>query len=232
MARSLDQIISELQSTYDPQVATLRQRQEAIPGQVASEEAGLQAKQGQAFDDITNGARRRGLGFSGIPLAEQARYTSTEFLPAVARLHQSGQEQATSLEDMINQVLERRNTTAQQLYQGDLDRDQQQRQFEQQLAAQRQAQAAAQATYGSLGGSNAPAAPTVSPEQQAAYNIEQGLKRAAGDNGELYTQTANQLRTKARTGDQDAIYKLKLLAQFRQTATGIYPKGLFAGVRM
>lgn len=147
--KTLDQVLSELQGTYQPQVDTLRQRQSAIPGQIAEEEKGLQAKQEQAFGDILGGARRRGLGFSGIPLSEQARYTSTEFLPAVARLRQSGQERAIGLEDAINQIFERRNTLAQQLvgqsYQQDLAERQfaeQQRQFNEQLAAQRRSAAA------------------------------------------------------------------------------------------
>lgn len=110
--RSLDQIISELNSVYEPQINLLRQQQSAIPGQIVEEEKGLQAKQTQAFDDILGGARRRGLGFSGIPLSEQARYTSTEFLPAMARLRQTGREQANSLEQAILGIQERRQNTA------------------------------------------------------------------------------------------------------------------------
>lgn len=123
MARSLDQILSELNSVYNPQISSVRKRQSMIPGQIKSEEAGLQAKQGQAFNDILGGARQRGLGFSGIPLAEQAKYTSTEFLPAMARLRQTGREQAMGLEDAILGIQERRGTMAQQIRQQELDRD-------------------------------------------------------------------------------------------------------------
>lgn len=136
MARSLQDIISELGSVYDPQVSSLRQRQELIPGQVKTEEEGLQARQSQAFDTILSGARGRGLGFSGIPLSEQARYTSTEFLPALARLRQSASERAMSLEDAILGIQERRNTLGQQIYQQEQDREEQRRQFNEQLAAQ------------------------------------------------------------------------------------------------
>lgn len=158
MASTLEQIIAELNPTYEPQVNTIRQRQAAIPGMIAQEEKGLQAKQENAFGDILNGARRRGLGFSGIPLGEQAKYTSTEFLPALARLRQSGQEQATSLEDAINQIYERRNTLAQQLRQGGLDREEQQRQFnlnyqlQQQQAADARRAASASMAQPTLGG--------------------------------------------------------------------------------
>lgn len=138
MARTLSQIIAELKPTYAPQEKALRERQALIPQQIAEEEKGLQAKQTQAFGDIVSGARRRGLGFSGIPLSEQAQYTSTEFLPALARLRGQGREQALSLEEAILGIGERRNTLAQQLRQGELDRAEQQRQFNKNLQLQRE----------------------------------------------------------------------------------------------
>jgi len=112
--RSLDQILAELGTVYNPQIKSLQTRMSDIPGQIKAEQAGLQAKQEQAFGDILSGARRRGTGvaFGGIPLAEQAKYTATEFLPAQARLQQSGREQAMTLQDAINQIQERRQSTA------------------------------------------------------------------------------------------------------------------------
>ena len=141
-ARTLDQIITSLNSTYDPQIKSLKERASLIPQQIAEEEKGLQAKQTQAFGDILGGARRRGLGFSGIPLGEQAQYTATEYLPALARLRQTGHEQALSLEDAILGVNERRNSLAQQLYQQEQDREFQRQQAE----ANRRAQLAAAAS--------------------------------------------------------------------------------------
>lgn len=160
--RSLDAIISELNGTYQPQIDSIRQRQSMIPGAIQAEEQGLQAQQGQAFDDIMGGARRRGMGFSGIPLQEQAKYTSTQFLPAMARLRQSGREQAMSLEDAILGINERRNTSALGIRQNEQQMAEQQRQFnashalqQQQLAAQQRAASASAyrpaATIGSLG---------------------------------------------------------------------------------
>ncbi len=158
--RSLAQILSELDSTYNPQVDSLRQRQAAIPGAVASDEQGLQAKQETAFGDIVNGARRRGMGFSGIPLAEQAKYTATDYLPAVAKLRQSGREQAMSLEDAILGVHERKNTQGQGIYQYEQSLAEQKRQFDEtkrmqeasQAAAQRAAAAQASPTFGGMPG--------------------------------------------------------------------------------
>lgn len=149
--RTLQQILSELNRATNPQVASLRQRQSLIPQQIASEEQGLQAKQTQAFGDILSGFRQRGLGFSGIPGAEQAKYTSTEFLPALARLRQTGQENARSLEDAILGIRAQNMQSAQGLRQADLDRAQQWRIAKLQDAAARRAAAAANAVP-SLGG--------------------------------------------------------------------------------
>lgn len=110
--RSLDQVLAELSPIYDPQVNAIRSRQAEIPGQMQAEEAGLDAKKNVAFDSILGGARQRGIGFSGIPLGEQAKYTATDYLPAVARLRTQGREQARSLEDAIMGINERKNTAA------------------------------------------------------------------------------------------------------------------------
>lgn len=142
MARTLDQIIAEIGSPYQSQINTLQERAASLPEQIKAEEAGLAAKQNEAFGNILSGARQRGLGFSGIPLGEQARYTATEYLPSLARLRQSGREQAMSLQDAIANVQIQRNQYAQTLRQAELDREQQQAQFERELAARRAAQAA------------------------------------------------------------------------------------------
>lgn len=157
MAQTLQQIVAELNPTFNPQVKSLQQRASLIPGQIQTEEAGLRAQQEQAFGNILNGARRRGLGFSGIPISEQAQYTSTEFLPALARLRQSGTEQRMSLQDAINSIYERRDTLAQQIRNSQLDRD----------ASARAASAAA--------------APTLAIQQQLAQSQE----RQAALNAEI-----------------------------------------------
>jgi hypothetical protein len=135
--KTYQQIYDELGSVYNPQVDLVRQRQNAIPGQMAAEEQGLQAKQTQAYGDIVDGARRRGLGFSGIPLQEQAKYSATEYMPALARLHQSGQEQATSLEEAILGIQEKRSQQAQGNYQYETTLAENRRQFDEQQAMAR-----------------------------------------------------------------------------------------------
>lgn len=152
---TLDQILSELDNSagFGGQINNLRAKQAEIPNQIQAEEQGLQARQTQAFDSILGGARQRGLGFSGIPLQEQAKYTSTEFLPALARLKQSGREQQMGLEDAILQTQERRRAMGQSIYDNDQQRvmqerqfAEQQRQFNEQLAMQKRAQASSAAS--------------------------------------------------------------------------------------
>lgn len=141
MARTLDQIIKEIGSPYGRQIKNLKQRAADIPGQIKAEQAGLEATQKEAFGEILGGARRRGIGFSGIPLGEQAQYTATQFLPAVARLKQTGREQAMSLQDAISGIQQQRNQYAQSLRQAELNREEAARQ----AAATRAAAASAAA---------------------------------------------------------------------------------------
>lgn len=173
--RTLDQILGELNTVYEPQINSLRKQQSMIPQSIASETQGLQAKQGEAFDSILGGARQRGLGFSGIPLQEQAKYTSTEFLPALARLQQGGRQQAMSLEDAILGINERRQNSALGQRQYEQQRYDQQQQFERQLAESRRAAAAqAQQAQMTLG---------LQKQQQAQFDNRPSLASIFGMGG-------------------------------------------------
>jgi hypothetical protein len=206
--RTLDQIMAELAPTYNPQIQTIRQRQSLIPQQIQAEEQGLQAKQGEAFENIVSGARRRGLGFSGIPLAEQARYTATDYLPALARLRQTGQEQALSLEEALLGIQERQGTMAQQIRQQELDR----LQAFQEAEANRRAAAAA-AFRPSLGGGAKPTAAPAQGIRESAYLEVQQRVASSGDRDLIsdYNATAES----ARRGNQRDQIKLEVYRQAR-----------------
>lgn len=163
MASTLSQIIGSLNKTYKPQVQAVRQQQALIPQSVANEEQALQGKQTQAFDQILGGARQRGLGFSGIPLQEQAKYTSTEFLPALARLRQQGNEQKLSLEQAILGINERRDTLGRSLYEQQQAAREARRQFNLNYQLQKQAQADARAASARGGGGGGGFSPTLGP---------------------------------------------------------------------
>jgi hypothetical protein len=169
MARTLEQIVAELNPTFQPQVQSLQNRAAELPGQIKSEQAGLKAKQGEAFDSILGGARQRGLGFSGIPLGEQAKYSATEYLPALARLQQSGRDQAMSLQDAILGINERRDTQAQQIYQTEQNRAESARQ-----ASAAQAAQASFGNFGNFGGDSTQGAdtkPKINRSANGGYNF-------------------------------------------------------------
>lgn len=103
MAQALSDIISSLDAGYAPSRALIQQQIDALPAQQDAQQQGLQAQASQSYDDITNAARDKGIGFSGIPISEQAKYNATTFLPAVANLKTSTNNQKTSLLDALNQ---------------------------------------------------------------------------------------------------------------------------------
>lgn len=144
MAQNLDQIIQQLQGTYQPEIDSVQKQQAAMPGQQQAAEAGLTAQKDQGFTDILNQARSRGTGvaFGGIPLQEQSKYLSTTYLPAVANLKSSYNQQATSLQDAINSIYEKRNNQALGIQQFQQQQEEAARQFNENLVYQREQLAA------------------------------------------------------------------------------------------
>lgn len=233
--KSVEQINKELGSIYDPQVQSIQQRKALIPQQLQAEESGLQAKQTQAYDEILGGARRRGLGFSGIPLGEQAKYNSTEYMPALARLRQGAREQEMSLADAIMKINQDRFGMANQLQRYSVEDDRWERQFaedrrryEQQLAeARRSAAAAARGSGGfSLGGGGfgaggqTGAAPAKNdPYAEKAWH---NIMNVFGGTNDLTQVNPDALRSdyfatarSAQRGNKIDLMKLKLYRQAR-----------------
>lgn len=145
MARALDQILSELNSVYDPQRQNINKQISALDPAQQAEQQGLEAAKNDAFSQITDQANRRGLFYSGIPIKEQQQYTGANFLPAVANLHSRYAQQRFSLQDALNKVQSDQYNQAYGIRQGELN-------SEAQMAA---ARAAARAAAGG-GGSASP----------------------------------------------------------------------------
>lgn len=90
MPRALSDIMTELDSTYNP----LRNRSQevyqkgldATNPQESADLGGLEIAKNNAFESINTGANRRGMFFSGIPLAEQSKYVGENYLPSIAGL--------------------------------------------------------------------------------------------------------------------------------------------------
>lgn len=90
MARALSEILTELDTTYNPlkskQQEIYQQGVSSLEPQETADVAGLEQAKQDSFNQITTGANRRGLFYSGIPIAEQARYVGQTYLPSVANL--------------------------------------------------------------------------------------------------------------------------------------------------
>lgn len=84
VVQSLASIIADLDPAYAPQRALFEQQKSLLPGQKEASIKGLEASKLNSFRDINTGANSKGMAFSGIPAAEQARYLGEKYLPAVA----------------------------------------------------------------------------------------------------------------------------------------------------
>lgn len=179
--RTLEQIISQLAPAYDPQVQSIQSQQAALPAYQQAQAAGLSASKDNAFSDILGGARERGIGFSGIPLAEQAKYTASTYLPAVSAMEQQFSDRNFSLADAINGLNQDKYKTANSIYtteQGNY----------QQYLAQQQAAAAARAGY-NLGNGNQG---NGGPPPPTATGAPAPVMAKKSDGGYAFTDSAGQ----------------------------------------
>lgn len=154
MAQQIDDILKELDAGYNPQRQAINNQIAQLQPQADAQIQGLKTQQQNAFTDITNGARDRGMGFSGIPIDEQAKYTGGTFLPAVANVQSSLNNSKNSLTDALNNVNLDQRKSAYGIRDGQLTREEAARQADAQLAAQKAAAAAQTSAYSNLlGGS-------------------------------------------------------------------------------
>lgn len=123
MARTAKQIRQELALNDKPAESLLRKQIGQTRQRFQGEKKGLLAQKDRAFGDILSGAKGRGLKFSGIPLEEQAEFTATEFLPALARLSGQRQDRVGELQGSLADIVRQRGLSAQGLRQQELDRD-------------------------------------------------------------------------------------------------------------
>jgi hypothetical protein len=150
MAQDLNAIISELDAAYNPSRQTINDRINGLQGAESADIAGLEGQKVQAFDDITNGARSKGMGFSGIPIQEQAKYSASSFLPAVAKVKQSYNEGRNSLVDALNNMNIDQRKTAMSIRETQQNRDFEAQQAALARQAQERASAAANASSGAM----------------------------------------------------------------------------------
>lgn len=152
MARTLDQVLAEISPQFTASENILKARLGAIPGETESGIAAADARLLQANDNILTGARRRGIGFSGIPIGEQAQYAATDYAPAVANLKSAGLNKELGLQETLATLGREKRSQAQSIYEGDLNRDFQERQFQESVRQFNEQQATARAASAGAGG--------------------------------------------------------------------------------
>lgn len=163
MANSLDQILSQLDTVYNPVRDTYNNQISGLAPAQQADQAGLDATKTNAFNDITTQANRRGVAFGGIPLGEQASYLGSNYLPAVANLK--------------NTYLSKKNTLEQAIAQSQLD----ERLKAYDIYNTQQANAANAAgsglSFGGAGGSTPPASGggPAAPSQYAVQRADKGF---------------------------------------------------------
>lgn len=136
--RSFDQILSDVTAQSDPQRQVVLGQIADLPNQQAAQTSALGAQKDQAYQDITSQAQQRGLGFSGIPLGEQAKYNATTYAPALANLATSFNNQKGTLESALAGIGQNDYSNANTVYGQEQSLAEQQREFDATQALQKQ----------------------------------------------------------------------------------------------
>lgn len=84
--RDLQALIAEQSKSIAPQLGLIDESIQANDNSGQAQQQGLQAQQKQSFGDIEQAAQNKGMYFSGFSPDQQAKYTSTTYLPALAQL--------------------------------------------------------------------------------------------------------------------------------------------------
>lgn len=84
--QNLQDIVAQISQAYAPQKALIDQSITANDQSGAAQTAGIEAKKTQAFGGIDQTATDRGMAFSGFTPDQQAKYTGSTYLPALANL--------------------------------------------------------------------------------------------------------------------------------------------------
>lgn len=126
--QTLDQIMAELQPGYTAQRGVIAKGIQNTNETYKASELALDAAKTQGFNQINEQATGRGLAFGGTPIAEQADYLSTKYLPGLQQAKAQQQKDILTLEgqnaaldtDIRNKAFGSRETQQQSLNQWNL----------------------------------------------------------------------------------------------------------------
>lgn len=185
-----------------------------MPAQYQAQTAGLNQAKENAFRDITGAASSKGMLYSGMPIAEQSRYTGTKYLPALAQLESQQNQQKFSLTSALNDLNMKKYAQAQTVRQQELDREEQARQAEAnrqaQLQAAREQAARASRSYGGGGGSAKQRTPSI--DDAAALVNSLRSSGQYGDSG--YGSIAEAMRQRGYDISRDSVFDRGLRKAF------------------
>lgn len=210
--------MTQLDASYNPSRQLINQQISALPSQSDAQIAGLKATQADSFNQIQQGAQDRGLGFSGIPLADQAKYTASTFLPAVAQVQQSQNQNQNTLLGALNNLGIDQTKTANGIQAQQVQNDIAQQQAD---AAARAAAASSNALGGLFDSGAQPPAPTQTStttdpyakvDKQGAANAIVSLLKT--NNAGLVNQTMKAIQSSASNGNLYDQYKLALINSY------------------
>lgn len=165
-----------------------------------------------AFRDITGAASSKGMLYSGMPIAEQTRYTGEKYLPALAQLEQQKNQQTFGFQSQLNDIYGKRMSQAQQLQQQELDREEQARQAEANRQAQLQAARYAAARSGGGGGGGGGRVKAPSIDDAAALVNSLRSSGQYGDSG--YGSIAEAMRQRGYDISRDSVFDKGLRKAF------------------
>lgn len=106
-------VYDSLGSQYQPQTDLINNQIAQLQPQQDAEQAGLDQAKVNAFKDITSSANAKGVLFSGVPIDQQSTYVGTKYLPAVANLKVTYQNNKNTLLSQINDLQAKRVQQAQ-----------------------------------------------------------------------------------------------------------------------
>lgn len=99
---TLQEYYNQLAPIYEPQIASLKAQEASLAPQYQAQKSALEQARINAFRNISNTASARGMAFSGFTPEQEAQYTGTTYLPAMANLETQQLKSKQSLIDAIN----------------------------------------------------------------------------------------------------------------------------------
>ena len=99
VVQTLDQIMAELAPGAQGQLSNIDKRRGLIATNAEAQKSGLEAAKVKGFNTINNQMTGRGISFGGIAADEQAQYLAEKYLPAVAGVDMSVNEQNLGLDN-------------------------------------------------------------------------------------------------------------------------------------